>query len=504
MNGQTFIQALGEVLAGAENRIVLDGPRPLTGRQLSAEIDRWAAALAAIGVAKGERVAVHADKSLELVLLYLATLRLGAVYLPLNTAYRTAELAYFLDDARPILFVCDPADVGLHASGDRRVETLDTDGRGSLADLVAGEHPRVPLVDIGEDDLAAIIYTSGTTGRSKGAMISHRNLVSNAHALIAAWGVTADDTLAHALPLYHIHGLFISLNTMLLAGARTNLMPGFDADRVMDALPDATLFMGVPTYYTRLLASARLTAAATRHIRLFVCGSAPLTPQTFAAFEVRTGHRILERYGMSECGIICSNPLVGDRIPGAVGRPLPGVEVRVAADAVTGVLEVRGPNVFAGYWRQPDKTAAEFRDGGWFATGDVATIDADGVVRIVGRDKDMIISGGLNVYPKEIEEVIDQLPGVDESAVIGLPHPDFGEAVAAVVCAKTGVEIDPAIMLEELRTTLASFKLPKAIFVVAELPRNAMGKVQKAALRERHREQFQSAPPSETVGPNTP
>jgi len=487
MTTESFPEALSRALADAGDRPVLSADaRVLSGRQLADDIERWAAGLAALGVRKGERVAVHAEKSLDLILLYLATLRLGALYLPLNTAYRAAELAYFLDDAEPVLFVCDPATDTVETASAPMVLTLGADGKGSLAAAIAGSHPAPPAVTIAPDDLAAIVYTSGTTGRSKGAMITHANLVSNARALIDAWGVVPDDRLLHALPLYHIHGLFIALNTMLLAGARTDLLPGFDADTVLDRLPDATLFMGVPTYYTRLLASPRLDRAAVAGMRLFVCGSAPLTPQTFAAFEDRSGLRILERYGMSECGIICSNPLDGARIPGAVGRPLAGVAARIAEGAAVGILEVRGPNVFAGYWRQPDKTAAEFRDGGWFSTGDVATIDTDGVVRIVGRDKDMIISGGLNVYPKEIEEMIDALPGVGESAVIGLPHPDFGEAVAAVIRPLPGVAVDLESVVGALRPRLASFKLPKAVIVVDELPRNAMGKVQKVALRGRY------------------
>ena len=487
MTTESFPEALSRALADAGDRPVLSaGARVLSGRQLAAEIERWAAGLAALGVRKSERVAVHAEKSLDLILLYLATLRLGALYLPLNTAYQAAELAYFLDDAEPVLFVCDPATDTVETASAPTVLTLGADGKGSLAEAIAGSHPAPPAVAIAPDDLAAIVYTSGTTGRSKGAMITHTNLVSNARALIDAWGVVPGDRLLHALPLYHIHGLFIALNTMLLAGARTDLLPGFDADTVLDRLPEATLFMGVPTYYTRLLASPRLDRAAVTGMRLFVCGSAPLTPQTFAAFEARSGQRILERYGMSECGIICSNPLDGARIPGAVGRPLAGVAVRIAEGAAVGILEVRGPNVFAGYWRQPDKTAAEFRDGGWFSTGDVATIDTEGVVRIVGRDKDMIISGGLNVYPKEIEEMIDALPGIGESAVIGLPHPDFGEAVAAVIRALPGVVVDLETVLTALRPRLASFKLPKAVIAVEELPRNAMGKVQKVALRARY------------------
>lgn len=489
----SFHQALMESLASAtDHPLFATDTRALDGPQLTAEIERWAAGLAALGVGPGDRVAVQVEKSLELILLYLATLRLGAIYLPLNTAYRASELAYFLDDAEPVLFVHGSAEAP--PAGERRLvtATLDADGTGSLADMVAGQHPPAPPHRAGPEDLAAIVYTSGTTGRSKGAMITHRNLLSNARALIAAWGVTADDVLLHALPLFHIHGLFISLNTLLLAGGRTNLVPGFDGDQLLDRLGDATLFMGVPTYYTRLLASPRLDRAATATVRLFISGSAPLTPATFAAFEERTGQRILERYGMSECGIICSNPLDGPRIPGAVGRPLDGIDVRITDGGEIGVLQVKGPNVFAGYWRNPEKTRAEFSDDGYFSTGDVATIDGDGVVRIVGRDKDMIISGGLNVYPSEIEAVIDRLDGIDETAVIGLPHPDFGEAVAAVIRPRGGAEIVPQTIIDTLRPQIAAFKLPKAIFIVDDLPRNAMGKVQKAALRARYAAHFEA------------
>lgn len=486
----SFFDAIEQSLAQAGNRVLLsDGARQLTGSALRAEIERWAEALAALGVQPGDRVAVQAEKSFALVLLYFATLRLGAVYLPLNTGYRAVEIDYFLSDAEPALLVCDPANADAHA-GTVKVATLGADGRGSLADAVALANPPLPPHRAAPEDLAAIVYTSGTTGRSKGAMLTHRNLLSNARALVATWGIGPKDALLHALPLFHIHGLFVALNTVLLAGGRVDLLPAFDPGAVLGRLPHATLFMGVPTYYTRLLADPRLDADAVASIRLFVCGSAPLTAQTFADFEARTGHRILERYGMSECGIICSNPLEGERIPGAVGRPLPGYEVRIADGAEIGVLEVRGEGVFAGYWRNPEKTRSEFRDDGFFITGDISTIDDAGVVRIVGRDKDMIISGGLNVYPKEIESLIDALPGVIESAVIGLPHPDFGEAVAAVVHAEPGATLEEKAVIDALRGELAGFKLPKAVFAIPMLPRNAMGKVQKAALREQYAAHF--------------
>lgn len=490
-----FYNMVASALAEASDRAVLVGPqRTLSGAEILAETEHWAAALAVLGVRQGDRVAVQAPKSLELVLLYLGVLRLGAVYVPLNSGYRTSEIDYFLADAEPALFVCDPADCGAYETMARernvRLATLGEEGQGTLRDAILSGNPPAPEPDLGDGDLAAIVYTSGTTGRSKGAMVTQANLLSNARALAEAWGVTRRDVLLHALPLFHIHGLFVALNTLLIAGGRIELMPAFSSEAVARRLPSATLFMGVPTYYTRLLAEPGFDRASTAGVRLFVCGSAPLTPATFEAFEARTGHRILERYGMSECGIICSNPLDGPRLPGAVGRPLPGIEVRIAEGAPVGVLEVRGPNVCAGYWRQPEKTRAEFRDDGFFVTGDVATIDEAGVVRIVGREKDMIISGGLNIYPKEIELAIDAFAEVDESAVIGLPHPDFGEAVAAVVRLHPGAVLDGPALIARLKDDLAGFKIPKAVFLVEELPRNAMGKVQKAALREAHRDHF--------------
>lgn len=488
----SFYAALRAALEARGDRTILaDDSRALHGAALLDGVERWAEALVALGVRAGDRVAAQAEKSIELVQLYLATLRLGAIYLPLNSGYRTAEIDYFLDDAEPVLFVCDPADAGRFLDHGVLVATLGAHGTGSLAEAVAAPNPPAPAHAARGDDLAAIIYTSGTTGRSKGAMITHANLLSNAQALVAAWGIGPEDVLLHALPLFHIHGLFVALNTLLLAGGTVRLMPGFDSAGAIDRLPGASLFMGVPTYYTRLLADPRLDQDTAAGVRLFVCGSAPLTAATFDTFEARTGHRILERYGMSECGIICSNPLAGPRLAGAVGRPLDGVTVRIAAGGEVGVLEVAGPNVFAGYWRQPEKTRAEFRDDGFFVTGDIASIDGDGVVRIVGRDKDMIIAGGLNVYPVEIERLLDLLPGVGESAVIGLPHPDFGEVVAAVVRPEPGCTLDQPGIVAALRADLAGFKLPKAVFVVDELPRNTMGKVQKALLRARYATWFE-------------
>lgn len=482
--------------------VIRFGRRSIGASALIEGAGRAAAALAARGVRAGDRVMVQTAKSVEQVMLYLGVLRAGAVHVPLNTAYRGAEIAYFLGDAEPRVFICDPADEPLYradaAAGGTTLLTLAADGTGSWpAACAAVATPPAPSA-VGAHDLASIIYTSGTTGRSKGAMLTHANLLGNARALIDAWGITDADTLVHALPLYHIHGLFVALNTLLLAGGRMHMLGSFDAGAVIDALADATLFMGVPTYYTRLLANPRLTRAAAAPVRAFICGSAPLLPQTFAEFEAATGHRVLERYGMSECGIITSNPLAGERRPGAVGLPLQGVEIRLVDDAghtvpagTAGVIEVRGPGVFRGYWRMPEKTAAELHADGFFVTGDIGLIDAAGYLHIVGRAKDMVITGGLNVYPKEIETVLDAVPGVLESAVIGLPHPDFGEAVAAVVCLTDArPAVTPGQLVAAARERLAGFKVPKIVYIVDELPRNAMGKVQKAELRRRYADTF--------------
>lgn len=436
-------------------------------RLLYSELDRavggYAAELATRGARPGDRLLVQAEKSVESALLYLAALRAGLVYVPLNTAYTAAELAYFIDDAEPALIVAE--------------------GHLSLADLAAPPAD-FETVARGPDELAAILYTSGTTGRSKGAMLSHDNLASNALVLKDYWRWQAGDVLIHALPIYHVHGLFVALHGALLNGSTMLWHKGFDADAVIENMARATILMGVPTFYTRLLANPRLTRESAARMRLFVSGSAPLLEATFREFEARTGHRILERYGMTEAVMICSNPYDGARIPGTVGFPLPGVEARIRDE----VLEIRGPNLFKGYWRNPEKTAEEMRPGGWFATGDMATMAADGRVAIVGRAKDLIIAGGLNIYPKEIELAIDALPGVGESAVIGLPHPDLGEAVVAVVT-RTDPGLDEAALLAGI-AGLARFKQPRRILFADALPRNAMGKVQKAALREAYRDLF--------------
>ncbi len=464
---------------------------------LERETAKLANALVGLGVEPGDRVAVQVDKSPRALFLYLACVRAGAVYLPLNTAYTLAELAYFIGDAEPSVVVCRPsvreAVAALpEAAGVRAVETLDADGSGSLADRAAAESAAFADVPRAADDLAAILYTSGTTGRSKGAMLTHENLWSNAEVLVDYWRFTGDDVLIHALPIYHTHGLFVATNTILAAGASMIFLPKFDAREVLSLMPRATSMMGVPTFYTRLLEMPELDREATRTMRLFVSGSAPLLAETHRAFEARTGHRILERYGMTETNMNTSNPYDGERRAGTVGFPLPGISVRIA-DPETGrelprgeigVIEVKGPNVFKGYWRMPEKTAAEFRPDGFFITGDVATIDADGYVTIVGRAKDLIISGGFNVYPKEVEGEIDAMEGVVESAVIGLPHKDFGEGVTAVVVLEKGASLDEASVIGALKQRLAAYKLPKRVFFVDELPRNAMGKVQKNVLRD--------------------
>ena len=487
---------------------VLETPdgRTMSYAELEAGAGRIARLLVDCGVEPGDRVAAQIEKSPEAILLYLAVLRCGGVYLPLNTAYKGSEVAYFLGDAEPRVLVCDPRSEATltetaSSAGTEVVLTLGGDGKGSLIDRSRDLDPDIGIIARAPDDLAAILYTSGTTGRSKGAMLSHANLGSNTLTLRDYWGFTADDVLIHALPVFHTHGLFVATHCVLMSGSRMLFLNRFDADTVIDLLPRATAMMGVPTFYTRLLASRRLTREVCAGMRLFVSGSAPLLAETFKEFEARTGHRILERYGMTETTMNTSNPLEGERIAGTVGHPLPGVELRIADEAgnalpqgEVGTLEVRGPNVFLGYWRNPEKTAEEFRQDGFFITGDLATIDSRGYVQIVGRAKDLIISGGFNVYPKEVELCIDEIEGVEESAVIGLPHPDFGEAVVAVVKRDgAGPEVTAEAIQETAKTELANFKVPKRVFFVDELPRNTMGKVQKNALRDRFKDSFSSA-----------
>ena len=454
-----------------------------------------------VGLRAGDRVAVQVEKSVESLVLYLAVVRAGLVYLPLNTAYREAEIDYFLGDAQPAVVVCGAASFSWISKiafrhGSKHVFTLDVDGRGSLIERAAPKSETFQTAQMTSADLAAILYTSGTTGRSKGAMLSHGNLLSNAQTLHQAWGWTPDDVLLHMLPLFHVHGLFVAAHGALLAGAKMLFQPRFDAARAIQLLPRSTVFMGVPTYYVRLLADPLFTREVCKDMRLFVSGSAPLLEETFDAFEARTGHLILERYGMSETVMLVSNPYQGERRSGTVGQPLPTVEVRLVDDLgqacpaeSIGHIQVRGPNVFLGYWQMPEKTAEEFTADGYFKTGDMGRLSEPNpaglsYLSIVGRSKDLIITGGYNVYPKEIEAIIDELPGVAESAVIGIAHPDFGEAVTAVVVARPGADLDEMALLAALKQRIANFKVPKRIHVVAELPRNTMGKVQKNLLRD--------------------
>jgi malonyl-CoA/methylmalonyl-CoA synthetase len=483
--------------------IEADGTQ-LSYKEMVERSGRLANLFRSLGVGAGDRIAIQADKSVWALLVYLATLRAGAVHLPLNPAYTAAEVRYFLGDAEPALFICRPEQAAeMRAlAGGAKVETLGADGSGSLVPAALKEAAEFEDVARRPDDLAAILYTSGTTGRSKGAMLTHRNLASNAETLRQAWRFTGEDRLLHALPIFHTHGLFVATNVTLLAGGSMLFLPGFDLDTILRLLPQATTMMGVPTYYTRLLSRPDFTRELVGHMRLFVSGSAPLSAETHREFEARTGHKILERYGMTETNMITSNPYEGPRVPGSVGPPLPGVEVRIAEPSSgallpqgeVGVIEVRGPNVFEGYWRMPAKTAEEFRADGFFITGDMGCVDEARYVRIVGRAKDVVITGGLNVYPAEVEAAIEELPGVAECAVIGVPHPDFGEGVVAVVTARPGEPApDEAGIRAALRDTLAAFKQPKRIFLVDPLPRNAMGKVQKNVLRETYAETFRGS-----------
>ncbi|PZX18448.1 malonyl-CoA/methylmalonyl-CoA synthetase [Palleronia aestuarii] len=478
----------------------LPGDREISFGDLETRIARLANVLVENDVAPGDRVAMQAGKSIEALVLYLAAIRAGAVFLPLNTGYTPTEIAYFLGDAKPALFVCPPdreeALAPLAADAGARLFTLDEDGTGgTLAEHAAKAGTDFTTISRGPDDLAAILYTSGTTGRSKGAMLSHANLLSNAEVLRETWRFDADDVLLHVLPIFHTHGLFVATNTLLVAGGALLFLPRFDLDAVFAHLPKATSMMGVPTFYTRMLDDPRLTRDATAHMRVFTSGSAPLLAETHTAFEARTGQRILERYGMTETNMNTSNPYDGERRAGTVGFPLAGTELRIVSpdgdplpDGEIGGIEVRGPNVFRGYWDMPEKTAQEFREDGFFMTGDLGRIDADGYVIIVGRDKDLVISGGYNVYPKEVEEVIDALPGVVESAVIGVPHPDFGEGVVAVVVAREALE--EARVIAPLEESLARYKQPKRVVFTDELPRNTMGKVQKNILRKTYADLF--------------
>ena len=490
--------------------IETDGGLSYSWRDIDRATAMVANLLGSLDIPPASRIAVQVEKSVEAVVLYLATLRAGHVFLPLNTAYQSAEIDYFVTNAEPAVVVCSPANFGwvskiAFKAGTQHVFTLGDDRTGSLLERAAHCSDQHTVVARGPDDLAAILYTSGTTGRSKGAMLSHDNLLSNARVLKDYWGWQPGDVLIHALPIFHVHGLFVALHGALLNGSRMIWFGKFDPKAVIARLPDATVFMGVPTLYVRMLGEAALARDACRHMRLFISGSAPLLIETFNDWKARTGHTILERYGMSETIMLTSNPYRADarfggqdeRRGGTVGFALPGVQVRVQDDAgqplpvgEIGGIQVKGPNVFVGYWRMPEKTAEEFTDDGFFKTGDVGKIDARGYVTIVGRSKDLIISGGYNVYPAEIEGYINEMPGVAESALVGVPHPDFGEVGVAVVIAKPGARLDADAIVATLKSQLANFKIPKKCFVVAELPRNTMGKVQKNLLRDQYKGLF--------------
>lgn len=467
-----------------------EGHGPTYG-QLDDLSARFAAVLRSYGVEVGDRIVVQVDKSVGAMALYLGCLRVGAIFVPLNTAYTAAEVDYFLGDSEPRLFVTRSL---RDAAADHILVMGTTPDSPLWAEALAAE-PDPVIAPRTASDIAAILYTSGTTGRSKGAMLSHGNLTSNAQELNRLWGFTPDDVLLHALPVFHVHGLFIALHTAFLSAATTIFVPSFDAAQVKALLPKATVLMGVPTFYTRLLALPDFGAGDCRSIRLFISGSAPMLAETHRQFEARTGQIVLERYGMTEAGIITSNPLDGERVAGTVGYPLPGVDLRIADEQgqplphdTPGFIEIKGPNVFGGYWRMPEKTAQEFRDGGWFITGDVAVQSPDGRVTIVGRAKDLIISGGYNIYPKEIESVLDAVAGVAETAVIGVPDPDFGECVVALVVPEKTLAPSLADLEACVREQLARFKHPRKIILVQDLPRNAMGKVQKNLLRDLYRD----------------
>ena len=479
-------------------------PQYYTWRDLERGSAMLANLLGSLNLPAASRVAVHTDKSVEALMLYLAVLRSGHVYLPLNNAYQANEVAYFIGNAAPAVVVCADKNFGwisqtAFQAGTAHVYTLNDDRSGTLLDRAAYQSDQHSPVPRSADDLAAILYTSGTTGRSKGAMLSHGNLLSNARVLKDYWGWQANDVLIHALPIFHVHGLFVATHGALLNGSKMIWLNRFDPATVAARLPQATVFMGVPTLYVRLLAERGLTREACSRMRLFISGSAPMLVETFKAWQARTDHTILERYGMSETTMLTSNPYRPEsaRRGGTVGLPLPGVSLRVHDSkgrplpaGEIGGIEVKGPNVFKGYWKMPEKTADEFTTDLWFKTGDVGTLDNDGYVTIVGRSKDLIISGGYNVYPAEIEGYVNDMPGVAESAVVGVPHPDFGEVVVAVVVGKPGAELDGAAIAAQLKSQIANFKVPKRVFVCDELPRNAMGKVQKALLREQHKALF--------------
>jgi len=486
-----------------EVAIETDNGLSYSWRDLERATAMMANLLQSMGLPAGSRVAVQVEKSVEAMMLYLATLRAGYVFLPLNTAYQSAEIEYFIGNAEPAVVVCSRKNFGwvskiAFKAGTQNVFTLDDDRSGSLLDRAAHCSDQHTPAVMQEDDLAAILYTSGTTGRSKGAMLSHGNMLSNARILKDYWGWKKGDVLIHALPIFHVHGLFVAIHGALINGSKMIWLSRFDPKLVVKKLPEATVFMGVPTLYVRLLAEPGLNREACRNIRLFIAGSAPMLIETFNEWQQRTGHTILERYGMSETAMLTSNPYQGgERRGGTVGFALPGVSLRVQGEegqtlpvGEIGGIQVKGPNVFKGYWRMPEKTREEFTEDGYFKTGDVGKIDEDGYITIVGRSKDLIISGGYNVYPAEIEGYINDMPGVAESALVGVPHPDFGEVGVAVVIPKPAVTLDAGQIVAALKSKLANFKIPKQCFVVSELPRNTMGKVQKNVLREQYKRLF--------------
>ncbi len=492
--------------AGKESAFLhLDGGKVLSHQSFLSMAAQFAHVFVQNGLKPGDRVAVQVEKSPEALAVYAACAQAGLIFLPLNTAYTVDELNYFIDNSGAALVLCDArqktALEPMIVAHGGRLETLNADGTGSLIDQ-AREMPDVfATVDRSGDDLAAFLYTSGTTGRSKGAMLTQDNLLSNAKTLVQEWRFTDQDVLLHALPIFHTHGLFVATNVVLAAGGSMIFLPKFDQDQIIENLPRATSMMGVPTFYTRLLNDVRFTRDLTQHMRLFVSGSAPLLAETHVKFEERTGHRILERYGMTETNMNTSNPYDGERRAGTVGFPLPGVELKITnpdtgaelPQGEIGQIEVRGPNVFKGYWQMPEKTADELRADGFFITGDLGKIDADGYVQIVGRNKDLIISGGYNIYPKEIELVLDEQPGVLETAVIGVPHPDFGETVLGVIIPEAGATPDLDAIMSAVQDSLARFKHPRALVLMDALPRNTMGKVQKNILRDMYSDRFAKA-----------
>ncbi len=488
-----------QFMAHADKELLrTDDDENLSYADVDRESARFARYLTDLGVRPGDRISVQVQKSPAALCLYLACLRAGFVFHPLNTAYQSGELEYFLDNASPAVFVCDPGALDLakplaDAAGVNHVLTLDASGNGTLPEQSKNQPAEFGIVPRGRDDLAALLYSSGTTGVPKGIMLTHNNLLANTQSLLTAWEFSENDRLLHALPIFHVHGLFVATGCVLLSGASMRWLAAFSAPTVLQNLAECTVMMGVPTYYTRLLGDDRLTRDRCKDMRVFISGSAPLLEETFIEFEARTGHRILERYGMSETNMNTSNPLHGRRRPGTVGPPLPGVEVRIVDDrnetreaGEIGNLQVRGDNVFIGYWKLPEKTAEDLTDDGWFNTGDKGRIDDDGYVSIIGRSKDMVITGGLNVYPKEVEMFIDDLPGVKESAIIGVPHADFGEGVVAVVVPNGKEALTEEAVIAAAVENLAKFKVPKKVVFVDELPRNTMATVQKNVLRENY------------------